>query len=82
MAENVGFSVREQVGMAREVALHMGETAQGTVAVTRGIDKTSAAVQNAGAQVSRVLHSAENLARDGAAMKAEVYKFLKVIQAA
>ena len=82
IATTIASAVEEQSAATQEIARNVEQAAAGTQDVTANIGSVSQAADDTGSASSQVLSSAEGLATQADALRAEVDRFLAGIKAA
>jgi methyl-accepting chemotaxis protein len=78
----IAAAVEEQAAATLEISRSVGQAAQGTQEVSGGIFGVSETAQQAGIAAAGVLSAANDLSRDGEALKSQVDAFLQEVRAA
>jgi methyl-accepting chemotaxis protein len=82
IATAVATAVEEQGAATQEIARNVQQAAKGTQEVSANIAGVTSAAADTGSAATQVLSSAEDLARQGEALRGEVDRFLADIKAA
>jgi methyl-accepting chemotaxis protein len=82
IATTIASAVEEQGAATQEIARNVQQAAQGTQEVSATIDAVSGAAQQTGAAAAQVLASANELSKNGEALKTQLAAFLQEVRAA
>jgi methyl-accepting chemotaxis protein len=81
VSHTVAAAVQEQGSATQEISRNVQQAADGTARVADNIVTVTRAVQEAGTTATRVLTAAEELTKEGGALKEEVEIFLREVRA-
>ncbi len=82
IAATIAAAVEEQGAATQEISRNVQHAAQGTAQVATSITDVNRGASETGTASSRVLGSAQSLARESGRLKVEVEKFLEMVRAA
>jgi len=78
----IASAVEEQGAATQEISRNVQQAAQGTQEVSSNVSGVSEAARQTGVAATEVLRSADELSRNGAALRVQVDEFLKTVRAA